>query len=281
MDAETYQFSLGSISCTSIMDGEVEGKAREFFGNAPEEALVKACCAHGIANQVVVLPVICLVVDTGDRRLLLDTGCGTGAGQSGGGLLQGLHAVGIAADSIDYVLLSHGHWDHTGGNVDVEGSPAFADARYVMWTDEWDWLVSAHESRRVDEAEAHRIQVEFLSLEDRVELVQRETELLPGVELLAAPGHSTGHMAVMLSSEGERLLCIADAAVHPIHVEHPDWYMTFDLSPGEALKSRHHLFRKASVERSLVFGPHFAFPGLGHISDRGGYWQWSPWALEL
>jgi len=262
------------------MDSTVEGEASEFFANAPEEALAQACRAHSIQQAGVVLPVICLVADTGGHRILLDTGSGASADPEPGRLLQGLRAEGIDPNSIDWVLLSHGHWDHTGGNIDEDGSPAFPKAYYVMWKQEWDWLASESELGRADEAEAARIRHEFLALEDRILLVERDAEVLPGVEAIAAPGHSPGHMAVVLSSEGRRLLCIGDAAAHPIHLEHPDWYMAFDAAPEEALRTRHRLLSRAAAEDALIFEPHFPFPGLGHVTDRGGYWQWQPMGAE-
>jgi glyoxylase-like metal-dependent hydrolase (beta-lactamase superfamily II) len=276
MHTEIYRFTLGAFKCMCIMDTTVESEAGRLFANAPEQALAQACRKHNIQQGRAVFPVVCLVADAGGHRILLDTGCGTSADPEPGRLLQGLRAQGIDPSDIDWVLLSHWHWDHTGGNIDEERRPAFPKAYYVMWKQEWDWLASASELERVDEAEAARIRHEFLALEDRILLVKRDAEILPGVEAIAAPGHSVGHMAVMLFSEGRRLLCIGDAAAHPIHLEHPDWYMAFDAAPEEALVTRRRLLARSAAEDSLVFGPHFPFPGIGHVIDRGGYWQWQP-----
>jgi glyoxylase-like metal-dependent hydrolase (beta-lactamase superfamily II) len=87
-------------------------------------------------------PWTCLFINTGRNRVLVDTGGGAGSVPSGGKLLQNLQAEGIEHMDIDVVILTHGHPDHIGGNTNAKGKPAFPNARYVMWKDEWDFWIS-------------------------------------------------------------------------------------------------------------------------------------------
>jgi glyoxylase-like metal-dependent hydrolase (beta-lactamase superfamily II) len=72
----------------------------------------------------------------------------------------------------------------------------------------------------------------------QVELVEREEEIVPGLRVISAPGYTAGHVALSISSEGESLLCVSDAFLHPIHVERPDWYAVVDFDPVQVAETR-------------------------------------------
>jgi glyoxylase-like metal-dependent hydrolase (beta-lactamase superfamily II) len=83
-------------------------------------------------------------------------------------------------------------------------------------------------------------------------------------------------MALAISSEGEQLLCISDAMLHPIHIEQPDWYALIDCIPEQTVGTRHRILRLATSREALVMGFHFSFPGLGRIIEKGDGWRWEP-----
>ena len=83
-------------------------------------------------------------------------------------------------------------------------------------------------------------------------------------------------MALVVSSEGEQLLCISDVVLHPIHLEHPEWHAAVDLDPEQVEATRRRILKRAVAEKSLVFGFHLPFPGLGHVSQKVGTWHWQP-----
>jgi glyoxylase-like metal-dependent hydrolase (beta-lactamase superfamily II) len=224
-------------------------------------------------------PYICVVVNTGAYRVLVDTGA-NGLDPNTGRLLGNLREVGIAPGDIDTVILTHGHPDHIGGNTDAKGRPAFPKARYVMWKDEWDFWTSDQAEQKLDE-HVKEVLLKFAHnnlppIQGQVDLVDRETEIVPGIRALAAPGHTPGHMALSISSRGEQLLCISDAVLHPIHLEQPEWHAVVDFAPHEVVTTRRQLLNRAATEKSLVLAFHFPFPGLGHVVQKGEGWQWQP-----
>jgi hypothetical protein len=79
-----------------------------------------------------------------------------------------------------------------------------------------------------------------------------------------------------ISSGGERLLCISNGALHPIHLECPDWYAAVDLEAEQIVTTRRRLFSPAATEKASVFAFHFPFPGLGKVIRKGELWQWQP-----
>ena len=221
-------------------------------------------------------PFICVMVNTGRRKVLVDTGTGRSTPKTGK-LFQNLQTVGIEAGDIDTVILTHGHEDHVGGNTDAEGRPAFPKARYIMCKGEWTFWNSEQAERSYGDAELVAfIRKNLLPVQDRMDLIEHETEIVPGIRALAAPGHTPGHMAVGISSNGEQLFCIADVFIHPIHIEHPEWHATFDMAPEQLMETRHILLNRSATEEALVLASHFPFPGLGRVFRKGTGWQWQP-----
>lgn len=286
MSNRSHRFKLGRFECMVVNDGTFAypHPAQIFFANAPKERLEQVLREHNLDSQQweqYVSPYLSLVIDTGQHRVLVDTGA-DGMAPTTGKLVENLQAGGTSPEDIDVVILTHGHPDHIGGNIDGEGKPAFKNARYVMWKDEWDfWIPKPDLSQMKIDEELKQLLVTFARnnlppIQGQLDLVDQESEIVPGIRAVSAPGHTPGHMAVAISSEGENLLCFSDAAIHPIHLEQPDWYSVFDLAPEQALASKRRLMDKAVADEALVFAFHFSFPGLGHIIQRGEEWQWQP-----
>jgi glyoxylase-like metal-dependent hydrolase (beta-lactamase superfamily II) len=211
--------------------------------------------------------------------VLVDTGA-DGLAPSTGKLVQNLKAVGIAPEHIDTVILTHGHPDHIGGNTNSEGKLTFPDARYVMWKGEWDFWTSGQAETKLDEHVRER-QLKFARknlppIQGRLKLVDRETEITPGIRALAAPGHTPGQMALAISSRGKQLLCVSDVVLHLIHLEQPEWCAGTDFSPQQVVATRRRLLKRATTQNALVLAFHFPFPGLGHVMRKGEAWQWQP-----
>jgi glyoxylase-like metal-dependent hydrolase (beta-lactamase superfamily II) len=281
-----YRFELGSFECIIVSDGSFayHNPAQVFFASAPEEELNQVLREHNLEPEhwtEYVSPYSGLVVDTGRNRVLVDTGAGTMAPTTGK-LIPSLQAEGITPEQIDTVILTHGHPDHIGGAIDDTGKPAFANARYVMCKEEWEFWTSEPDLSHLQAADYI---IELLltfarsclpPLRHQIDLVEAEAEVVPGVHLVAAPGHTPGHVAVAMSSGDEELLYISDAALHFLQLEQPDWYSVVDLAPGQTLASRRRLLGRAAAGRALVHASHFPFPSLGHVVQKGEGWQWEP-----
>jgi len=286
MSNKSFPFQVGAFECIIVSDGTFAypHPAQIFFVNAPKGHLEQVLREHNLDPEQwkqYVSPYPSLVINTGQHRVLVDTGAGS-LEPTTGKLIPNLQAKGIAPEDIDTVILTHGHPDHIGGNIDSEGKPAFPNARYIMWKDEWDFWTSEPNLAELD-VDEHIKEVlitvarnNLPPIQDQLDLIDHETEIVPGIRAIAAPGHTPGQMAVAIASASEQLLHISDAAIHPIHLEQPDWYAAVDFAPEQALTTRRRLLDRAAAQKALVFAFHFPFPGLGRVVQKGEGWQLQP-----
>ncbi len=289
MTEETYTVKIGAIECTVIGDGTHPGTLAPYtspvdvlFPGVPEKLLRPVLQEHNVELKEVndwIIPFVGLLVKTRDQMVLIDTGA-DGLGPDTGKLLRNLEAVGVKPEDIDIIIHTHAHRDHLGGNTDGEGNLVFWRARYLMWKDEWDFW-TAEETKPLYEGTGREAALEWalrnlIPIKDRVELIDRDGEILSGIKAISAPGHTPGHMALSIESMGEELLCLGDTVHHVIHLEHPEWALAIDFDREQVNATRRRLLSRAAEERSLVFAPHLPFPGLGHVIPKGDAWQWLP-----
>lgn len=275
-----FRFQVGEFACIAVADGSNAYEAQYLFANAPEDEWRQALTAHGLGPQVLDIPYTCLAVNAGGQWVLVDTGAGAREVAPVGGAEQSLAAAGIDAADVSVVILTHGHTDHVGGLTDEEGQLKFARARYVMGQREWDfWTTRENLIEMGWESIIPFVEQKLGSIAGRVELVTQESEILPGVRVIPAAGHTPGHLMVVFSSAGQELWSTGDALIHPLHLEHLGWYTVFDLAPEEALETKRRILDQAS-DGTLIHAYHFPFPGIGQVHREGAAWRWQPLELE-
>lgn len=284
MSQEIFRFSVGSLDCLIVNDGTYtyHEPGQLMFENAPRPQLAAALQAHGIdldTWEAYVSPYPSLVVNTGEHLVLVDTGMGPLVPTTGK-LLANLRTAGLSPEDFDTVVITHAHPDHIGGNLDDSGQPAFPRARWVMWRREWDFWTSDPDlsglrDDRFESMMLNSARTNLPPIKPMLQLMEPEAEIVPGITAVAAPGHTAGHLAVLVSSQDEQLLALADAVLLPLHIEYPHWVAAVDLWVDETMDSRRRLLEQAARQEMLVFAPHFQLPSLGRVlpTDQGWRWQ--------
>jgi len=208
----------------------------------------------------------CLLIELPDRRILVDTGIGDkeddrferiyGVRNAGDPtrLHDSLDALGLGPEEIDVVVNTHLHFDHAGGNTvrDADGAlrPAFPRARYVIRRGEWEF---AHRRNERIQASYLAHNVDPLEEAGRVDFVEEDTEVAPGVWVIRTPGHTPWHQSVLLEVGSDVIFYLADLVPTTAHVRLP-WIMGYDVEPLVTLETKREILGRAGREEwTLVF----------------------------
>jgi glyoxylase-like metal-dependent hydrolase (beta-lactamase superfamily II) len=280
MSTGSYRFRLGTFKCAALSDGSWDYPLKSVFANVPVEQIRQTLRRRSLPPDYVTTPYTYLYVNTGEHRLLVDTGAGDYLAPRTGKLLHNMDAAGIDPGQIDVVAITHAHPDHIGGILNGRGRFVYPQASYYISKEEWSFWFSEVSREKAPERFVSIARGNLEPLRARMNLLEGESPIVPGVRALPAPGHTPGHMVVSVSSGDAQLLYIGDTAVHPLHLEHPEWLPIYDILPEQAAISKRRVFDRAAAEGALVMGQHFSpFPSLGTVVRKGEGWQWQP--IEL
>lgn len=290
MNAGSFRFEIGEFGCTAISDGALNYPPETLFANVPRERVEEALRRRDLPTAQVMTPYTCLFIDTGEHSVMVDTGAGDlgvhvdqvfpGLDHSTSvtGLLpENLRASGIEPSEIDTVIITHAHPDHVGGTLNEKGELVFSNAHYFISQEESVFWTSDAATTKAPAIMVETARRNLEPLEDRLTLIEDSSEVVPGIRAIATFGHTPGHMALSIASDGDQLLHVSDAVLYPLHLEHPEWTPIFDMLPEQASTSKRRIFDLAAEEDVLVFAHHFPpFPSLGRIHRREQGWQWQP-----
>jgi glyoxylase-like metal-dependent hydrolase (beta-lactamase superfamily II) len=263
---------IGAFTVRGLSDGLFRLDGGAMFGVVPKVLWERISPADDLNRILMGLnPVL---IQGPSATLLVETGVGSRhdaafaerfAIQQPPTLVEGLAAVGLQPEDVDFVVNTHLHWDHAGGNTialpDGRLAPTFPRATYVAQSADWEEAIHPHErnhgSYRPDDyrpiAEAGRLR-----------LVDGDAELVEGVRLERVGGHTRGHQLVRVSSGGETLLFLADLVPTTRHVEYA-WLMGYDLYPVETLEQKKRLIPQGAAEGWVVAFAHDPEHHFGRI----------------
>ena len=258
--AESPSFGAGDLPCVRLTDGELPYPPALLLANAQPDELARALAGELDEEGMIVGRFNPLLIRAPDAVVLVDTGIGRFASGEGAGLLhESLRREGVEPGDVDCVVLTHAHPDHLGGLING-GDPVFTRARHVILAAEWEFWAEAGD--RVPDPIAVGFKEALVPLRSlgRLDLVDGDAEVVRGVRLVRAPGHTPGHAVVELGDPVEALF-LADAVLHEVGFEHPEWTSAIDIDPELAVESRRGLLERAADEELLVAGYHLGRNG--------------------
>ena len=271
-------WKVGKVKITKVVELETVGSTRFILPLASNEEIRKLpwLIPH-FANEEgrLKMSIHSLVVETPSRRIVVDTCLGNNKeGRSvptwnnrQGPFLDTMHEAGFPPESIDTVLCTHLHVDHVGWNtklVDGRWVPTFGNARYVFGRGEYEhWRDYSDEPEK---AAVFKDSVQPIIEAGKADLVESDARLSDEITLIPTPGHSPGHMSILIQSDGEDALLTGDVAHHPCQMAHLEWSSTADSDPVQSAVTRRELFSRFADAPTLVIGGHF---NAGRIRREG------------
>lgn len=277
-----YRYQLGQFEVTALYDGAIELETALLHNTNPAE-LNKLLDRMFVGNPKMQTAVNAYLVNTGKNLVLVDAGAAKLFGPSLGFTLQNMKAAGYEPSQVDTVIITHLHPDHVGGVADADGKPVFPKARILVAKEDNDfWL-----SQKTAEGSPAKMQPFFKMARDAAapylkgeqwQTFAEGSVLVPGIKAVKANGHTPGHTAFAVESEGQRLLIWGDLVhAHAVQFARPGVSIEFDVDQQQAIATRKSIFKTMAISKSLVAGMHLPFPGLGHVRwDGKESYSWVP-----
>jgi glyoxylase-like metal-dependent hydrolase (beta-lactamase superfamily II) len=280
---------VGNTRLRLVSDGEYRLDGGGLFGLLPKTEWQEI--AEPDEKNRVRARLNCLLIETDEHKILVDTGYGDKLSdqerefmclEGEGRLLGSLAALGVTPGDVDMVINTHLHGDHCGGNTrhDANGNlvPTFPNARYYVQRLELADALYPNERTR---ATYHRENIEPLDRAGQLRVLWGDTRLTDEVRVMMTPGHTPAHQSVVVESEGEMAVYLADAAQWPLHIERLEILTAYDVQPMVNLETKRRLARWAVEHRVLLIFDHHpdGMAGYLHPTDRPDRFRLEPLAL--
>ena len=265
-------FTVGRLTCHALEGGMQHLDGGAMFGVVPKPLWERRIPAD--ERNRIPLALRCLLIEHDDGLVLIDTGIGNkendkfkdiygvdNAGANGRTKLEdAIAALGHTPDDIAWVINTHLHFDHAGGNTTPQGL-AFPRARYVVQKRELEFAKHTNERTAGSYLQHNFDRVPF-------ELIEGEKEVLPGIRTIPTPGHVPYHQSILVENGGEKACFLADLVPTSAHLPLP-WIMGYDLEPLVTLETRRRTYQRAEAEGWLLVFEHDPRVAMGRLGHDG------------
>ncbi|QWG21398.1 MBL fold metallo-hydrolase [Bradyrhizobium sediminis] len=287
-----YRYKVGNAQVNAISDGvNTFPLGDTFVLNAKKDEVNAALEKAFLPKDKMSIHFAPLVINTGGKLVVVDTGNGPGAFASSKGnvgqFASNMAAAGFDPKAVDIVVISHFHGDHINGLLTADNAPAFPNAEVLVPATEWKfWMDDGEMSRATGE----RMQGGFKNarrvfdagLKKKVTPYEWNKDVAPGLLAVASVGHTPGHTSFVLSSGSDKVFIQSDVTNHPsLFVTNPGWHLMFDQDPAMAEATRRKVYDMLVADKMRVQGFHYPFPANGYVEKDGNGYRlvpapWSP-----
>ena len=281
-----YRLKLGSYLLTALFDGiwylPIDDK---FVRNASGAEVNQALAAAFLPPSILPISFTALMVNTGNKLVLIDTGTAGQVADTAGSMLDNLKVAGVDPKAIDTILISHFHPDHIDGLKTKDGIKVFPNAEILVPEPEWAfWMDDANMGPAQGAVKRYFLNARriFDDIAKEVRRFKPGDEVAPGIVSVPAFGHTPGHTAFAIHSDNQSMLAMSDTVRNPyLFARYPDWQPSFDMDGPQAVTARRQMLDRVVADRMLVEAYHFPFPACGHmVKTATGYElvpvEWQP-----
>ena len=289
-----YRYKIGDIEVTVVTDGVIRGKLLDnFVTNVPTEEVKNALAAAHLDRNIFSNTFTPIVVNTGGKVVLIDTGVGEAGFKqtngTAGQFMTNLVAAGMKAEDIDTVIISHYHGDHVNGLLKADNALAFPNAEILVpavehkyWMD--DGEMSRAPKGRIEGLFQNNRRVFSGEVLKRLRAYEWDKEVVPGITAIGTPGHTPGHSSHIVSSGTAMVYVQADVTHVPyLFVRNPGWHAFYDQDPIMAEATRRKVYDMLSTENMIVQGFHYPFPAHAYVEKTATGYREVPvnWSATL
>jgi glyoxylase-like metal-dependent hydrolase (beta-lactamase superfamily II) len=289
-----YRYKVGDVEVTVITDGVIRlPLPANFVSNVKTEDVKAALTAAHMSPDIFNNTYTPVVLNTGGKLVLIDTGVGEGGFNAtkgtAGQFMNNLASAGLKPESIDTVVISHYHGDHMNGLLRADNSITFPNAEILVPAKEHAFWMDDGEMARAPKGRMEGLfknnrRVFSGDVMKRVRTYEWDKEVLPGLLAVGTPGHSAGHTSHILTSGASKVYIQADVTHVPyLFARHPGWHAFYDQIPDMAEATRRKVYDMLAAEKMMVQGFHYPFPAHAYIEKSGeGYRETMvPWNAAI
>lgn len=279
-----YRFTLGDFEITTINDGaiQLDGPHPIFGGNVSAEDVQKLMAENFLPTKRMEIAFTPTLVNTGKEIVLFDAGNGAVRRGKGAGLLiERLAAAGFSAEQVDIVAITHCHPDHIGGLME-NGKPAFPNARYVISSAEYDFWSPKEKAEGNLARVGKLVQSNVVPLAEKMTFIKPDQDVVTGITAVDSFGHTPGHLAFNIESNGKQFLLWADTTNHFVaSLQRPDWHVRFDMDKEKATQSRKRILDMVAADKIPATGYHMPIHAIGYVEKKDSGYRYIPVTYQL
>lgn len=275
--AAPHSFRHGDFEITIVSDGHLVLPTGFLAPDAkPDErdALLKAAGQTGESYDS---PTNLTLIRHRDELILVDMGSGDRFMPTAGKVWDNLKVAGVDKSKITRVIFTHGHPDHLWGTVDEFDELMLPDAKFHVGQGEWDFWHGDNATRGLPAERAGFVtgaRRNYAAIKERVALFKDGDDIVPGLQIVATPGHTQGHVSLALKG-GDGLIVGGDVLTHPVlSFAHPEWRPIADHVPDVAAETRRKMLDRLAADKSKLIGFHLPWPGVGMVEKKDSAYRY-------
>ena len=277
--AGVHRFRVGTAEICVIADGTMTLPAAFALPDEAATEVAAMLTANRLPADAITNAVNVAIVKTGTDVILIDTGAGTDFMPSLGRFADAFDLSGFKAEDITKVIFTHAHPDHFWGIIDpLDDGTRFPAAAHFMSAIEFETWIAADVETRVSgpfKATAQGTHRRLKSIAERIVTRRPGDEIAPGVVLIDTPGHTPGHVSVLVGAGADRILIGGDVLTHSIvSFQKPAWRWGPDMEPERAVVSRKRTLDMLATERLPLLGYHMPWPGVGRVERKANAYRY-------